>query len=102
MPKFRKKPVVVEAMRVPPVGSMGAHGVLDQWLQQNEGKRPCRYVGDKIEIHTLEGVMVAKVGDWIIKGVEGELSPIKDSIFKETYDPVEEFPIPVSPPRGLR
>ncbi|WP_346893545.1 hypothetical protein [Clostridium sp. UBA871] len=48
------------------------------------------YQTDKeIIIHTLEGDMKAEVGDWIIKGVNGELYPCKPDIFKKTYDPIE-------------
>jgi len=38
-----------------------------------------------IQILTLEGIMTARIGDWIIKGIDGELYPCKDSIFKRTY-----------------
>ncbi len=95
MPKFRKKPVVIEAMLVPPVGSAGAIAVLADWLRQNQGERPCRFTNSycknyyTVEIPTLEGDMVANVGDWIIKGIAGELYPCKDHIFKETYEKVE-------------
>jgi hypothetical protein len=40
------------------------------------------------DLDTLEGVYGATVGDWIIKGVENELYPCKDSVFRATYDPV--------------
>lgn len=39
-----------------------------------------------IKIKTLEGVMTAQKGDWIIRGVKGEIYPCKDEIFRETYD----------------
>ena len=39
-----------------------------------------------LQILTLEGAMNAQIGDWIIKGVNGEFYPCKDSIFKKTYD----------------
>jgi hypothetical protein len=59
--KFRKKPVIIEA-----------------------------YQTDKeIFIETLEGVMKADVGDWIITGVNGEKYPCKPDIFAKTYEPVE-------------
>jgi hypothetical protein len=41
-----------------------------------------------IQIQTLEGVMEASVGDWIIKGVKGEFYPCKPDIFKMTYEEV--------------
>jgi len=44
----------------------------------------------KLSIHTPEGDMVAHTGDWIIKGIRGELYPCKDDIFRESYAPVEE------------
>lgn len=39
-----------------------------------------------IKIKTLEGIMTAEKGDWIIKGVKGEIYPCKDDVFKATYD----------------
>ena len=60
--KFVKKPVVVEA-----------------------------YQTDKeMYIPTLEGIMHAAPGDWIITGVHGEQYPCKDDIFRKTYQPVED------------
>ena len=43
-----------------------------------------------LKIETLEGLMVATEGDYIIKGVQGEFYPCKPDIFKETYEKVEE------------
>lgn len=40
------------------------------------------------KVHTLEGVMAANPGDWIIEGVKGELYPCRDDIFRATYDEV--------------
>ncbi|WP_204664866.1 hypothetical protein [Dyadobacter sandarakinus] len=42
---------------------------------------------DKILIPTLEGVMEASLGDWIIRGVNGEFYPCKPDIFEKTYEP---------------
>ena len=41
-----------------------------------------------LDIETLEGTMRADAGDWIIRGVEGELYPCKPSIFDQTYEPL--------------
>lgn len=41
-------------------------------------------------IATLEGVMQAKPGDWVIRGVQGEFYPCRDDIFRATYEAVEE------------
>ena len=57
--EFRKQPVAVQARR------------LDE----------------PRDIETLEGTMHAEAGDWLIKGVEGELYSCKDSVFRETYAP---------------
>lgn len=45
--------------------------------------------GDKIYIGTLEGTLTASAGDWIIRGVQGELYPCKPDIFAATYEPAE-------------
>jgi len=80
MPNFRKKPVVIEARRVPNGGDASE---IAKW---------CNGVVfiDRIELHTLEGTMNAKPGDWIIKGVKGEFYSCKDNIFKLTYEEVDE------------
>lgn len=61
MPKFRKRPVEIKAMRTP----------------------------TEMYIKTKEGTMRAKPGDWIITGVEGEQYPCDDKIFRKTYEPVD-------------
>jgi len=45
--------------------------------------------GDRLEIPTLEGIMTASKGDWVIKGVKGEVYPCKPDIFAATYEPVD-------------
>ena len=62
MAKYRKKPVVIEA-------------VLHE--------------GTPLAIETLEGVLMAQDGDWIITGVKGERYPCKPDIFEATYEKVE-------------
>lgn len=93
MAKIRKKPIVVEAMQIPalPLSADGfvEWGRLGSWLG-TEGKwRLVSGVGGDIEIDTLEGKMTAKPGDWIIRGVDGELYPIKHSILVKSYDILE-------------
>ena len=87
MPKYRKKPVVVEAI---------------QWNGENVGevisfcKKNVLFKFDdygtdiNLTINTLEGDHRAKVGDYIIKGVKGELYPCKPDIFEQTYEEVIE------------
>lgn len=48
------------------------------------------FMDGHVEINTLEGTMVANPGDWIARGVKGELYPIKDEIFRETYEEASE------------
>jgi len=61
--KYRKKPVVVEARRLT----------------------------EPVTIETLEGTMLGNPGDWLIRGVQGELYPCKDEIFRLTYEPLSEL-----------
>lgn len=82
MEKFRKRPVVIEAMQVTDEVFDGPHPnpLHIKGLTYDPVKR-C------VEINTLEGVMVAQVGDWIIRGIKGELYPCKPGVFAETYEP---------------
>lgn len=85
MAKYRKKPVVIEAV---------------QWTGKNideikKLKRSSVFLNsvnafdDKLlVIATLEGNMKANIGDYVIKGVQGELYPCKPDIFHATYDKV--------------
>ena len=88
--KFRKKPVVIEAMQWH--GSDKAN--LEKIKVWSNGAvhsaKPWKEYYDWLEIKTLEGVMEASPGDWIIKGIKGEFYPVKDEIFKETYEAVQE------------
>ncbi|WP_163530980.1 hypothetical protein [Halobacillus ihumii] len=86
--KYRKKPVVIEAV---------------QWKGDNWNDI-CDFVGIptngqgkfgangemEIAIWTLEGEMTASIGDYIIKGVQGEFYPCKPDIFESTYDSIEQ------------
>ena len=62
MPRFRKKPVIIEAVRI----------------------------REQVAISTLEGTLVGLAGDWLITGIEGEKYPCEDKIFRQTYEPVDE------------
>lgn len=86
MSKWRKKPVVIEAMQFQPVGSTGedcAH--VEAWCA---GEVVVDGQGYGILINTLEGTMRGSPGDWIIKGVKGEFYPCKPDIFAATYEAV--------------
>lgn len=86
MPKFRKKPVVIEAVR----WNAGKWSVLEELRIMGIPDGTCVGKDGALSIPTLEGVMRGDVGDWIIKGVKGEFYPCKPDIFEATYDPVEE------------
>lgn len=81
MAKWRKRPVVIDAI---------------QWTGENyeeiynfespKGMAKIGLRGDKLSIFTLEGIHTANVGDWVIKGIKGEFYPCKPDIFKATYE----------------
>lgn len=83
--KFRKKPVVIDAIQFVP-GSQGA--ILDFFALHSAPKAP-QISALYLIIPTLEGDMRADLGDWIIRGVKGEFYPCKPDIFSATYDPVD-------------
>jgi hypothetical protein len=90
MPKFRKKPVVIEAYELH--NRVGAD-TRPQWIIEAEAAGVVAFHQPRgapgwLTIKTLEGEMRAEVGDWIIKGVKGELYPCKPDIFAATYEAV--------------
>lgn len=91
--RFRKKPVVIEAVRFDGTEE-SAQEVLDFIGGQNLGSVfavPHKVSGEwLVVIETLEGAVSASPGDWIIKGVQGEFYPCKPDIFEATYERVEE------------
>lgn len=97
MAKFRKKPVVIEAVQLTNESVMAVSYTekqLPKWITDNPAVTV--YVTGGIEnsqyaeIKTLEGTMRADANDWIIMGVKGEFYPCKPDIFEATYERVEE------------
>lgn len=86
--RYRKKPVEIDAMQLPPVIDIDARMAFDNWIIGFKASERCRYVGDTIRIQTLEGEMTGNTGDYIIVGVKGEIYPCKPDIFEMTYDKV--------------
>ena len=93
--KYRKKPLVIEAYHWLGEGSTDP---TPAWLDDAWSKWP--YIGGisndhepgggpRIYVVTLEGVMIATPGDYIIRGAEGEIYPCKQSVFDASYDKVE-------------
>ena len=91
MSRFRKLPVEIEAFRYPGHQVETLDELLDfeEWLEPRKDGRKIMYRGQFLDIPTLEGVIRANPGDWIIYGVSGELYPCKPDIFAKTYEPVE-------------
>lgn len=92
MPYYKKKPVVIEAKRLP-IDSESP--TITQYLDEsiviaNWCLGSCYMMENDlhIRIETLEGTMRGEPGDWIIKGVQGEFYPCKPAIFEETYEKV--------------
>lgn len=83
--KYRKKPVLIEAVLW---NGVEVSEVTDWISKALQNDAIVRY-GDKVIIKTLEGDMIASPGDYIIKGVKGELYPCKPDIFESTYEMVE-------------
>jgi len=82
--KFRKKPVVIEAFEYrsgEQRGEVAADVVAGNVRYPEDGT---------MLIRTLEGEMCAQPGDWIIRGIKGELYPCKPDIFAATYEPVSD------------
>ncbi len=80
--KYRKKPVVIEAIK---------------WIGNNlneivlfTGQHNLECGGNKLKIKTLEGNMIASLGDYIIKGLQGEFYSCKPDIFNKTYEIIQE------------
>lgn len=88
--KFRKKPVVVEAVQFLPyrksydeIARLAVNGIRTVQILERDDGLP------QLFIDTLEGQMEAKIGDWIIKGISGEIYPCKPDIFNATYEAAE-------------
>lgn len=93
--KYRKKPIVIEAIRWDGKNHRDMYKFLggsdDDWIRPdgknfyiNHNKVPGGLV-----ILTLEGEHIASIGDYIIRGVNGEYYPCKPDIFEKTYEAVE-------------
>lgn len=91
MSKFRKKPVVIDAFKwtggpdqtEDPQWIVDAIKIGDVWFDESGAQV-------SMMIKTLEGVMRGDLGDYIIKGLKGEIYPCKPDIFEMSYEPVTE------------
>lgn len=82
--QFRKKPVVIEAVR----WTGDNYEEVKAFLGRDfECQHTCH---QSISVRTLEGSLHGNLGDWFIRGVKGEHYPCKPDIFAATYEPVED------------
>jgi len=102
--KYRKRPVTIEAMRHASPNGLDVY----HWIESNtlgsfepmaviEGRAPCPASGVSIDprdgrmmIATLEGFLLVDLGDYVIRGVQGEFYPCKPHIFAATYEEVTD------------
>lgn len=88
--EYRKKPVIIEAIQY--TGKNGFE--IRKWSDTNVLESPVleptedNLTGEYLQIYTLEGTMTAIVGDYIIRGIQGEYYPCKPDIFHKTYEEV--------------
>lgn len=87
--KFRKKPVVVDAWQY--FDNIGTDtAVIPVWAIEAVNVGIIRVDDNETLVWTLEGEMRVSNGDWLIKGVAGEIYSCKPDIFEATYEPVSE------------
>ena len=87
--KYSKKPVVIEAIQYDGQNLNEVMGFLNDADGIVNSYFACEATGG-IGINTLEGLMMASIDDYIIKGIAGEFYPCKPLIFEATYEKVEE------------
>ena len=80
MKTYRKKPVEIQAVE------WSGENVLE--VLEFTGSKAMYDGAGRIKVHTLEGVMNANIGDYIIRGIKGEFYPCKPDIFKASYESV--------------
>lgn len=93
--RWRKKPVVIEAMHFHSAGRE-CIGPIQAWISREGGQSTWHYAvtSNEFQIKTLEGWHTATLGDYIIRGVHGEFYPCKPDIFAKTYEAPEQPPEP--------
>ena len=86
--RYRKKPVEIEAIQL----TSGNATEVAAWCGGLVESADCSGDGPPyvVRIDTLEGSMIAGLGDYVIRGVQGEFYPCKPDIFEQSYDKVEE------------
>lgn len=86
MAKYRKKPVVIDAFK----WTGGPDQIEDpEWIVSRMKMGQVSFADGRMFIKTLEGIMEAQPGDYIIRGIKGEIYPCKPDIFEATYEAAE-------------
>jgi hypothetical protein len=85
--KFTKRPVTVEAVQL--IDDLRNHTEIAAWIEANGGHAEIPFTEPCLYIETLEGRMRAGLGDWIVKGIDGEFHPVRGDIFARSYDPAD-------------
>jgi hypothetical protein len=88
MAKFRKLPVTIDAVRYDGTNLAEIEAFIGQRAQRAPGEPPLPNPR-AFHIATLEGGHIASLGDWIVKGIAAECYPVKDAIFRATYQAVD-------------
>jgi hypothetical protein len=88
--RYRKKPIPVEARQLTPdsLGTIVRRLEPAQFAAAGADETNTVFVN----VRTLEGVLTAREGDWIVWGVKGDVWPVRGDIFAETYEPADEQP----------
>jgi hypothetical protein len=86
---YKKRPVTIEAQQLTPTSFIDVFKWVYSYIGPIDGDFGVAMEDDYLLIGTLEGVMKASMGDYIIRGVDGEFYPCKPHIFEETYSASE-------------
>jgi hypothetical protein len=100
--KYRKKPVVIEAIQFVGNNAVEIHLFTGTSYPTKESMMHHDWKRKQLVIPTLEGDMIASYGDWIIKGVKGEFYPCKPDIFEATYEPEDGAEAPAHPQHNVQ
>ena len=90
--KYRKKPIVIEAVRLTPIMLLDHKNWPDWFVRAMKTKLTepgaILWFNGSLAVHTLEGLIEGKIGDWIIQDIQGKIYPCKPDIFDATYEAV--------------
>ena len=84
MPRFQKRPVIVTAQQF-------FQDEFDATQALPPGGCDCQAIQGGVHVHTLEGVYPLRHTDWVAQGIRGESSPMRDDLFEETYERLEDM-----------